>query len=134
MLRTSLVLCGLLGLGAATSGCVAHGTVRTRAYVETSSPDLVYVSPGVYAVADYDEPVFYSGGVYWLYRDGYWFQSHMHTGGWARTYSPPIAVRHISRPHAYVHYRASGRVYRHDNRGVIHVRGDRRPARRTYRR
>ncbi|HUS66313.1 MAG TPA: hypothetical protein VMZ28_17295 [Kofleriaceae bacterium] len=134
MLRTSLVLCGLLGLGAAGTGCVAHGTMRTHAYVETASPDLVYVSPGVYVVADYDEPVFYSSGSYWLYRDGFWFRSRVHTGGWARAYSPPVAVRSIHRPTVYVRYRASGRVYRHDNRGRVFVRGDRhRPVRRHYR-
>ena len=133
MLRTSLVLCGLLGLGAATSGCVASGTVRTRAYVETSSPDLVYVSPGVYVIADYNEPVFYSSGSYWLYRDGFWFRSHVHTGGWSRAYSPPVTLRRIHRPHAYVRYRATGRVYRHDNRGRIHVRSDRRHRGRYYR-
>lgn len=133
MLRTSLVLCGLLGLGAATSGCVASGTVRTRAYVETSSPDLVYVSPGVYVIADYDEPVFYSGGSYWLYRDGFWFRSHVHTGGWSRAYSTPVAVRRIHRPNAYVRFRATGRVYRHDGRGRVFVRGDRRHRGRYYR-
>jgi hypothetical protein len=136
MSRTTLVLSGLLGLGVAGSGCLASGSLRTSAYVETSSPDLVFVSPGVYAVADYDQPVFYTGGAYWLYRDGFWFRSRVHTGGWARVSSPPVAVRRISRPQAYVRYRASGRVYRHDNRGRIRVhqrdnrRSDRRPNRR----
>ena len=132
----TLALSALLGLGVAGGGCVASGSLRTNAYVETSSPDLVLVSPGVYVIADYDEPVFYSGGVYWLYRDGFWFRSRVYTGGWVRAYSPPVVVRRISRPHVYVHYHATGRVYRHDSRGRIrvherdHRRRDRRPHRR----
>lgn len=55
----TLILSCLLGLGVAGSGCLASGSLRTSAYVETSSPDLVLVSPGVYVIADHDQPVFY---------------------------------------------------------------------------
>jgi hypothetical protein len=116
MLRTSLILSGLLALGL-TSGCVIRGHVGATAHVD--SPDLVYVSPGVYVIADYDEPVFYSNGYYWLYSDGYWMRSSYHTGGWVTVRSVPMSVRRIDRPRAYVRYSARGQVYRRDGSGRV---------------
>lgn len=112
MLRTLSVTGALAALCLAGSGCTVQGQVRTRAYVST--PELVLVQPGVYVVADYDDPVFYNDGYYWLYRDGYWARSYTYTGGWVRVRSVPYGVRRIHRPTAYVHYRphARARVYR----------------------
>ena len=70
MFRTLTVAGALVALLVADSGCVVSGSVRTHAYVET--PDMVAIEPGVYVVADYDEPVFYNGGYYWTYRSGIW--------------------------------------------------------------
>jgi len=109
----------LLTLGLA-SGCVVHGT--TGAYVETDAyytqPDLVYVSPGVQVVYDYNEPVFYSDGFYWRYYGGVWYRSGYYNRGWVRwhTTSVPTAVVRIDNPRGYVHFRgrgqARGQVYR----------------------
>jgi hypothetical protein len=64
-----------------SSGCVvrAHGGARVG-YVQ---PELVYVSPGVQVLADYDEPVFYSEG-FRRYYGGGWYRSNYHSYGWSR--------------------------------------------------
>jgi hypothetical protein len=92
----ALVLALALG-----TGCAA--TVAADAY----GPDLVYVSPGVQVIADYNEPIFYSDGFYWRYYGGVWYRSSYYTGGWVYA-RPPVAVLRIDRPHAYVHYRPAG--------------------------
>jgi hypothetical protein len=105
MFRKLSLAGALVALSVAATGCVVSGSVRTRAYVE---PSMVAIEPGVYVVADYDEPVFYTDGYYWLYRDGLWLRSYSYSGGWVRSYSVPYGVRHINRPYAYRHYRARG--------------------------
>lgn len=112
MVRTLILAGALAAVSVAGSGCVVSGTVRTRAYVEP--PSMVLIEPGVYVVADYDQPVFYNDGYYWLYRDGLWLRSYTYSGGWVRVHSVPYGVRRIHRPYAYRRYRAHGRarVYR----------------------
>ena len=128
------LLCALFLAGCAGgSGTVAyHGTAS--ATVVAPSPDLVYVSPGVHVIADYDEPVFYSDGFYWRYYNGVWYRSHVYTGGWAYA-SPPRALLRIEHPYAYVRYRGprgyvSRRDYR-DNRRPVYR--DNRPVYRDHR-
>ena len=129
------LLCALLLAGCAgSSGTVAyHGTAS--ATVVAPTPDLVYVSPGVHVIADYEEPVFYSHGYYWRYYNGVWFRSHMWNGGWAYA-SPPRALLRIERPYAYVRYRGprgyvSRRDYRDDRRRPVYR--DQRPVYRDHR-
>lgn len=88
----------------ALGGCAA--TVATG-----PAPDLVYVSPGVQVIADYNEPIFYSDGFYWRYYGGTWYRSSYYTGGWVYA-RPPVAVLRIDRPYAYAHYRPYGYVGR----------------------
>jgi hypothetical protein len=144
MLRKIVVAGAVAGLSLALAGCVVRGTVGTSAYVSTPEPDLVLVEPGVYVVADYQDPVFYNSGYYWLYRDGYWLRSYSHGGGWVRVRSVPYGVRRIHQPYRYRHYRPSARahVYRPPARrgGSVrrvnrdHRRNDRRIDRRDDRR
>jgi hypothetical protein len=110
MQRLTFLIPTLMALTLA-GGCVVsgHAHVRSRAYVDPQ-PELVYVSPGVYVIADYSEPVFYSDNYYWLYRDGYWYRSGYYTGGWVRVRSTPYVISRIDRPHAYVRYRGEGRA------------------------
>lgn len=115
MLRLSLALSGLIVLATATTGCIVHGRVGAR--VE-ARPAMVEVSPGVMVIEDYDEPVFYSDGYYWLYSDGVWLRSSYHTGGWVRVRTVPTRIVSIRSPRAYVRYRArGGAVYRGRARG-----------------
>lgn len=109
MLRTSLILGGLLALGV-TTGCYARaGGGVTATY---STPDLVYVSPGVQVVANYDYPVFYSSGYYWRYNSGVWLRSPYWNRGFVRVRTVPVRVRGIRNPHRYVRVRARGNVHR----------------------
>jgi hypothetical protein len=84
--------------------------------VSTATPDLVEVRPGVYVVANYDEPVFYSNDAYWRYDSGRWYRSNRWGGGWSYA-RPPRAVLSIERPQTYVRYRPSSRTVYRDTRG-----------------
>ena len=98
------------------SGCIVTG----RATVRTRTPDMVYVSDGVYVIEDYNEPVFYSEGAYWRYYGGVWYSSSYYSGGWVRVRSVPVYVSRIDNPHTYVNYRGNGSVKRQkvrDHRG-----------------
>jgi hypothetical protein len=105
-------------------GCIVTGSARvhTRAHAR---PAMVYVSPGVYVIEDYHEPVFYSDGYYWRYYGNVWYRSSYHTGGWVVYHNVPRHVRRIDRPHTYVRYRGEGRARVRDHRGGgrTHVRG-----------
>ena len=109
MFRTSLILAGLLALGV-TTGCYASGGGRVTATYST--PDMVYVSPGVHVVANYDHPVFYSQGYYWRYNSGIWLRSRAYNRGFVRVRTVPVVVRRIRNPHRFVRVRARGNVHR----------------------
>ena len=100
-------------LAAGLAGCAGTGEVEYGGAVNVSSPDLVEVEPGVQVIADADEPIFYSDGYYWEYRDGFWLRSNYYNNGFARVdiNYVPVHVRTINNPRAYVHYR------RHEGRG-----------------
>jgi hypothetical protein len=105
------------------TACTGDGTVHYTATASYSQPSLAYVSPGVYVVEDYDQPVFYSNNVYWRYNNGLWYQSRYHDRGFVYYARPPSAVVSIQRPYAYVRYRSStrynaGRDTRHSPGGV----------------
>jgi hypothetical protein len=87
---------------------LATGAGCTAAVVsDPYAPDLVYVSPGVQVIADYNEPIFYSSGLYWRYYGGVWYRSSYYTGGWVYA-TPPAAILRIDRPNYYVRYRPAG--------------------------
>lgn len=122
-----------LGLASCTEGRVqVRGTAQ-------AAPMLVEVAPGVWVVEDYDRPVFYDQGYYWLYDDGYWYQSPYLSGSWlsVRSHVVPGHLRSIQRPHRYRHYRSDRQVRRrHAPTRVRRYRGDReyRRSDREYRR
>lgn len=101
----------------ASAGCATHGraTYVSGGYAASySHPDLAYVRPGVYVVADYSEPVFYTNGAYWRYDNGRWYSSRYYNTGWRYSTAPRVLYT-IDRPYAYVRYRTPQRY---------HVRGD----------
>jgi len=107
-----LMCSALFAIGVA-SGCAGSTTGGVYATASYTTPDLVYVSPGVQVIADYDEPIFYSDGFYWRYYGDTWYRSPTYTGGWIYA-RPPAAVLRIDRPYAYRRYRPSGYVTRRD--------------------
>lgn len=93
-------------LGAACAG-TATSDVQYAGSVTVSSPELVAIGePDVFVVADADQPVFFTDSMYWLYRDNAWYRSQRYDRGWVRVDAPPVRLRHIDQPLAYVHYRA----------------------------
>jgi hypothetical protein len=69
-------------------------------------PPLVVVSPGIRVVPDYQEEVFFVDGWYWARRDGIWYRTRDHRGGWVLVqprYVPPGLVR--IPPGQYKHWR-----------------------------
>lgn len=98
---------------AACAGGEMEGQVNTTADVRVTSPDLVAVGPGIQVIADADEPVFYSDGYYYLYRDNGWLRSDNDRSGFARidVMAVPERLRAIPQPRVYAHYRRnSGRA------------------------
>src|SRR5512140_2807848 len=78
---------------------------------------LVEVEPGVQVVADYDYPVFFNGGFYYRYDNGYWMRARDYRhGGWERTREVPHPIARIDRPERYRHYHAPSRVVHRDRR------------------
>ena len=84
------------------AGCAADSSYRVTASV--ASPELAYVGPGVYAVADSSDPVFYSDNYYWRYDGGLWYRSSYYNGGWAVYSDVPYGVRSIDRPARYARF------------------------------
>jgi len=102
-------LVGTVLIAGLATGCA--GTYGATVTDDGYGPDLVYAAPGVQVIADYDEPIFYSDGLYWRYYGGTWYRSPYYTSGWVVA-APPPAIRRIDRPHAFVHYRPQGWVAR----------------------
>lgn len=135
-----ITLCVLVLSAALAGGCTGTGEVYYSGggtlTATTVAPDLVYVSPGVQVVADYDYPVFYADNYYWRFDNGLWYRSSWYTGGWAYA-TPPRAVLSIDRPYAYRRYRPAGYVsrgtYVRDHRDYRDYRDSRGPVYRDTR-
>lgn len=120
--------------GSALAACAGTGTVGYQASVYTTTPELVYVSPGVQVIADYHEPVFYTNDSYWRYYNGTWYRSRYYNRGWTYA-SPPRALLRIERPRAYIRYRPRGHgSHVRRDRPVIRDHRDHRDDSRRYRR
>lgn len=88
------------------AGCSSTPAPAYPGEVRVMSAKLITIGPGVQVVADADEPLFYSQGNYWLYRDGYWFYSRSYKTGFARVEfsAVPAQIRAIDQPELYVQY------------------------------
>lgn len=73
--------------------------------VRVADSRLVAVNPDVKTLADANEPVFFARGSYWLFHDGQWFRAKQAAGPWTYEAKPPVPVRQIEQPYAYVHYK-----------------------------
>jgi hypothetical protein len=128
-----LLMAFALGTSAlAGAGCAGSGRATYAVSASYTQPELAYVRPGVYVVADYNEPVFYTNNLYWRYDNGRWYSSNYYNGGWRYSTAPRVLYT-IDRPYAYVRYRPQTRyVVRGDGR--IYVRDHRQARRGSYRR
>ena len=87
MRTIALCLAALLNLPAAAA---AQASVDIHFGLPAVLPPLVVVSPGVQVVPEVQEEVFFHDGWYWARRDGYWYRSRSHRGGWVVV--PPRGV------------------------------------------
>jgi hypothetical protein len=106
MRRIGLSLFCAMALGA----CAGSGGYTVTGSIQ--SPELAYVGPGVYAVADSDQPVFFADNFYWRFDSGRWYRSERFNGDWVTYNAPPQAVLSIHEPYAYVHYHPNRLVRR----------------------
>jgi len=77
--------------------------------ITATTPELVFIEPGIQVVVDSDVPIFYTDNYYWRYEGNLWYRSHVASGGWIRYDAPPQHLRRIERPQQYVHYRPRDR-------------------------
>lgn len=87
--------------------------------VVVTTPDLVTISPDVQVIADYHEPVFFTGGFYWRESNNGWYRSNYHDRGWSYQSQVPYRVRNIDNRGSYRNYRPAGYTPRstYANRG-----------------
>lgn len=106
-----------------TAACAGSAEVTYRAPVPVSA-SMVEVDPGVYAVTDQDDPVFFADSYYWRYHDNHWYRSGGPRESWIRIGRPSESVLRIREPHRYRHYRAQSHdtIVIRDQRGRIHRR------------
>jgi hypothetical protein len=133
---STLVIVVSTALGAGCAGGTSGGVYASGGYasggysagVYGSTPPLVEVSPDVWVIEGYNEPVFYSDNYYWLYRNGVWMRSSYYTGGWVTVRTLPYRLRTIHTPYAYVRYRAPyGARFRQGPQGRVIIRDHRDP-------
>ncbi len=126
-MKTALRLAALLLL-AAPATSFAQLEIRLGF---PAPPPLVVVSPGIQVVPNHAEEVFFTGGFYWLRRDGHWFRAREHNAAWVQV-QPAIVPAALVRipPGQYRHYRAEMREERREER---HERREERRERREER-
>lgn len=93
-----LVLLGVVAAACGSTGPKYAGTVRV------ADSRLVAINPDVKTVVDADQPVFFARGSYWLFDDGQWFRADGLDAKWTYEKRPPVPVRQIDQPFAYVHF------------------------------
>jgi len=101
----------LIGATAAFSaGCVAHAQAGGYAEAEApvvfvEPPTLVSVDADVWVVRDYDYPVYYVSGYYWVYKSDRWYRAQSYDHGWTTvevTVVPSVIVHRDH--HVYIKY------------------------------
>lgn len=80
-------------------------------------PPLVVVSPGIQVVVDFDEEVFFVDGWYWLRRDGHWFRTKDHHGGWVLVSSGVPGTLVKLPPGKYKRYKGKGEMKVKEGKG-----------------
>lgn len=104
MNRVTFGLLAILAAGAAIpqSGCMAG----VGLYADTYPGQLVEISPGVWVVSSYSQPVFYNSGSYWWWNGSGWYSSRYVDDRYrsVRYSSVPPYVRQIQQPRNYIHY------------------------------
>jgi hypothetical protein len=75
----ALALAALIGLPAVAR---AQASVDIHFDLPVVLPPMVVIQPGIQVVPEQREEVFFHDGWYWARRDGYWYRTRHHRGGW----------------------------------------------------
>lgn len=100
-----LMLAALAALALSPSPAPAQVGVQISVNIPVNPP-LVVVQPGIQVVEDWDEEVFFTGGYYWVRRNGYWYRAPSPRATWIYVephHVPPGLTR--LPPGQYKHYR-----------------------------
>ncbi len=111
-MRREQLICtiALIGATAALSvGCVAHaqagGHVEAEPVVFVEPPTLVSVDADVWVVRNYDYPVYYVSGFYWVVKDGVWYRARSYDRGWTSVEASVVPSIIVHRNHTmYVRF------------------------------
>jgi hypothetical protein len=111
-MRREQLICtiALIGATAALSvGCVAHaqagGHVEAEPVVFVEPPTLVSVDADVWVVRNYDYPVYYVSGFYWVFKDGAWYKTRSYDHGWVTVEASVVPSIIVHRNHTmYVRF------------------------------
>jgi len=80
-------------------------------------PPLVVVEPGIQVVPDLDDEVFVVDSWYWTQRDGRWFKSRDHKGGWVVVDAPLVPPLIVKQPRGkYKRWKAIAKQERREDR------------------
>jgi hypothetical protein len=106
----------VLALALASMGCAVRGRAYAHvgppvAFVEP--PILVSISPGVWVVRDYHEPIYYVDDGYYRYSGGSWyFAASWNTPSWVVVRPAVVPRVVVHRNHRrYVHYRGGANAH-----------------------
>jgi len=118
---------------------IAHAQVVIR-FGWAAPPPVVEVSPGVQIVEDAGDEIFFTGGHYWVQREGRWYWASDYREHWVRARGPVPGFLRTYHHGDYLHwrradhpgFRAGGRAevrhehvehraeVRHEDRAVEH--------------
>lgn len=125
MSRKLVMLVGLLGLAAVSTGCATTVYGADVEYYDdvqvafVDAPELVFVEPGVYVVRDYDYAVYYIDGYYYSYRGGVWYGAAHYNDPWVHVHVgrvPSLIVHRDHTRYARYHGHRGAHVYREASR------------------
>jgi hypothetical protein len=133
-----LALLSLLALAA------LPGTARPQAGVRLQldlglppQPPLVVIQPGIQVVENSNEEVFFTGGWYWVRRDGGWYRARSPRAAfvWVEPRRVPVGLVRLPPPGHYRHFRreqarAEERAWREREKAERHERHEREKAER----
>ena len=94
-----------LFVAASLTACVHQTDVKYSGAVRVDSAELIAINPDVKVVADSEKPMIFAVGSYWLFHDAAWYRAETIHGSWTRVDNPPIPVKQLDQPYAFVHWR-----------------------------
>lgn len=97
-------------VGCGGSSQATRATQPEAKVADVAQPTLVEIDVGVWVLRDSSEAIYNVGGEYWVLRDGAWWHSRMHDGGWEKADRPaPVAIVRRDHPQ-YVQFHGDAKA------------------------